>query len=57
MKIKKVRTSITIDPAILEAARDLVARPNSEYRSVAALIESALSEKVHDSLEPNTPVA
>lgn len=43
-KIKKVRTSITIDPAVLNAARAEVEHPDSPFKSVAAFIEAALGE-------------
>ncbi len=55
-KIKKIRTSITIDPNVLNAARDVVDAPDSSYKSVAALIEAALRDKV-GSKEPEAPEA
>lgn len=42
----KTRTSITIDPSVLEAARILVKGGETEFRSVAALIQTALTEKL-----------
>jgi len=35
-KVTKVRTSITIDPAVLLAAREMVAEQDSGYKSMAA---------------------
>ncbi len=52
-KINKIRTSITVDPNVLAAARAAVDAVDSPYKSVAALIEEALRDKV-GSLE--TPV-
>lgn len=42
-KVKKVRTSITINPEVLQATRDLVGQANSDYKSVAHFIEQAVS--------------
>ena len=42
-KEAKVRTSITIDPAVLDAARKLC---ENSSRSVSSFIEEALNEKL-----------
>lgn len=43
-KVKKVRTSITIDPNVLNVVRSLAEDPESEYKSVAAFIEKACKD-------------
>ena len=44
MKVKKVRTSITIDPEVLQRMRDVVEHPESDYKSVAQFIEMAVRD-------------
>jgi Arc/MetJ-type ribon-helix-helix transcriptional regulator len=49
-KIKKVKTSISIDPELLQQVRDIVADPNSAYKSVSHFVECALREFVSKSV-------
>ena len=44
---KKKRTSITIEPELLNAARAIVQAPDSQYRSVSAFFEVALTRLVN----------
>lgn len=46
-KVNKIRTSITINPEVLAKAKAVVEAPGSDYKSVAALIELALVEKLN----------
>jgi len=45
-KKKKTRTSITIDPDLLQKAREVVENEDSAYRSVSELIESSLNAQL-----------
>lgn len=54
-KEAKVRTSITIDPAVLDAVRKLC---ENSARSVSSFIEEALNDKLaHDAATTATTVA
>ena len=46
MKVKKVRTSITINPDVLNRARAVVEVPGGPHRSVAQLVEVAVEQYV-----------
>ncbi len=43
-KVKKVRTSITIDPNVLQRVRKIVEDPENDYKSVAQFIEISARE-------------
>lgn len=47
MKENKVRTSITINPTTLHRARIAVAEKSTPFKSVAALIQAALDDKLN----------
>ncbi len=47
-KIEKARTSVTMKPEVLEAARAAVNLPEGKYKSVSALVELAIQNQLYD---------